>query len=468
MTDIFSLKKHGTTLSREILAGVTGFLVTAYILNINTTIMAHTGMPRGGAYLATLLTTVIGTLLMAIYANMPFIFAPSMGLNAFFSYTICAFLGFAWQEALAITALAGVLLLAFTYSPLRKLMPDILPNSIKIAMCVGMGLFLAHTGLQYSGLASPTGLMSVSTALRFPLEDMSFQADLATQAVSITGICIAVVLLALERKTGEYYAALPAGILAALFIGIPLNVTTFGEAQIYSYDAWAELKQVVFAFAGSPGLLSVLSSPVKFLVALLLATLLALTNTLDIAGRGYGVARMPKREIIKAEDYAAFYAQKNSRLDRIYKVNAWGNMFAPVLGCSPASIALESVACVNYGGRTGLTALVAALLFLLCLPFHWFFMTLPVAAIASALIMVGSFLVMRVTEIEWDKFHHAFPAFIIMILMPFFASTIDGLGYALILFILVRFFLGKRKGTHPMVYVFALVYVLARVVEVLL
>ncbi|MCD8351045.1 MAG: NCS2 family permease [Planctomycetaceae bacterium] len=473
MRDRFELELNRTTVSAEVVAGLTTFLTVSYILSVNPVILRETGMSHAGVFVATAVTAALCTLFMALYANTPFAVAPGMGLNTFFSVTICLNLGFHWREALAITFLAGLVHMAIIMSPARKSIVTCIPDHLKYATSVGIGLFISYVGIKNAGFVAFTGrpggyAMSADGVLRLESSPLQSIVEVFTAAhlVALIGLAVTVFLLGLERRSGDSYGAFLFGIIIATFIGIPLGVTNMTEMRMFDLSTIAEIREVSFAFFDSPGLLSIIADPGRIALAGMIFLVLALTDILDSVASVFGTGRLRGHEVFTDTDLALFVKPGGrSKLDRTLVCNSVGGAVGALCGTCTATVYIESVTGIAAGGRTGLTALVIGLLFLLCLPLIGFFRIIPGEAVASALILSGIYLMSLVTLIDWQDIEEAVPAGLTILFMCFTYSILNGMTAGFASHIVMRVAAGRMKTIHPLFLVITLCLILVAVVN---
>lgn len=466
MDGFFRLSQHGTTASKEILCGTTTFLTMSYILFVNPVLLAESGMPFNGVFAATALTAALCSIFMGLFANTPFGMAPGMGLNSFFTYVMCAELGFHWREALAVVFLGGILHIILMLSKARKSLVNAMPRHLKLAFGVGLGIFIGYTGLKSGGFlmfTSPPGQYQVlqnGTVLSTSAAVPSLVGYIGgPQFLALTGLALMLGLLALEKKTGESYGALPVGILTATFVGIPLNVTNLLGVN-FTHLSIMDIKTVFFAFWGDPGLLSLLTTPEKLLPALLAILILLVTNITDSIGTIIGTGQVRSATIFTDADLAAFSEKKaETPLDKTLICNASGGCIASLMGTTTATTYMESITGIAAGGRTGLSAVTVGGLFLLCLPLGNVFRVIPAAAIAPALIIAGAFMVPLAARINWDDFEETFPAFATIMCIPLTYSFAHGIAAGVLSHIIIQVGVGKWRAVHPLLYVIALIFI---------
>ena len=456
----FQLTQHNTSASREILCGVTTFLTMSYILFVNPAIVSGSGMPAGGVFTATVICAAACSIGMGLFANVPFGMAPGMGLNTFFTYVICMNMGFHWKEGLAVVFAMGLLHILVMVTGMRKTLVNAIPNHLKMAFGVGLGLFLGYAGLKNGGFlmfTAPPGqyaMLESGTVIGNSGTVPALMAPLGgPQIIAGIGLAVILMLLALERKTGESYAALPIGILTATFIGIPLNVTDLLGAQFIDFSPLLELGGVFCAFFGDPGLSSILADPHKMLLACLAILVLLMTNVMDSIGTIIGTGQMRGAEIFSPADIDGF-RRKDSRtkMDRVLIWNSFGSCFSALMGTTPTTTYMESITGVAAGGRTGLAAVTVGVLFLVCLPLANFFSIIPSVAVAPALIVAGGFMISLVSRIDWSDFEQALPAFITILCIPLTYSIMHGIAFGVFAHVIIQIALGQGGRVHIMLY----------------
>ncbi len=468
MKDFFQLEKHHTTITKEIFAGFTTFFAMSYILFLNPVIVSATGMPFGGIFAATVLASVICTLIMAFFANTPYAMAPGMGINTFITYTMCIGLNFHWKEAMAVVFISGIIHLLIMSTPLRKSFVKALPTSLKYASAVGIGIFIAYIGIKNAGFLSFTirigqyittssgAIIANSSTVPSLTKMLTFQ-----HGVAAIGLFVTIYLLTLEKKTGDNYAAILLGILTATFIGIPLSVTEIRGIHLTDISTLIGFKEVFLSFLGDPGLLSLASDPTKALMTILMIAILLLTNIVDSISTIVGIGQLKNFPVFEAEENNKFETQKGyeSKLDRAIITNSLGGIIAALLGTTTTTTFTESVTGVAAGGRTGLTSIVVALLFLLCLPLSNILEMIPTVAVAPALIVVGVLLISLVNNIDWDNLEQALPAAMIILFVPITYSIATGVIVGYIAHIIIQIAMGKARSVHPLLYIVSIIFI---------
>ncbi|MDL2290501.1 NCS2 family permease [Desulfovibrio sp. OttesenSCG-928-F20] len=473
MADYFHLEKRGSTASKEILCGMTTFLTMSYILFVNPSVLSSAGMPSTAVFVATALAAAICSIVMGLVANTPFGMAPGMGLNTFFAYVVCAGMGFHWREALAMIFLTGILHVFIMATGLRKSLVNAIPPHLKLSFGMGLGIFISYIGLKSAGFLIFTtapgqfemfgngAIISNSSVVPGLVRSLS-----APHVIALVSLAVMMLLLALEKKTNETYAALPVGILAATFVGIPLQVTDIIGVKFINLSAVLEIKEVCLAFFGDPGLLSLASSPEKLLRVSFVLLILLVTNVMDSVGTIIGIGQMQNSEIFSEQDMQEFDRKKGcSRLDKTLLSNSFGCFIAPLFGSSTVTTFMESITGIVAGGRTGLTSLTVGVMFLLCLPLANFISIIPAPAIAPALIVAGAFMIPLAGRINWNNYEEAFPAFITAICIPLTYGIVYGIAAGAIAHVLIQIFLGKWRSIHPMLYLISGIFLLIVCVE---
>lgn len=470
MEKFFKLKQYGTDVRTEVLAGLTTFFTMAYIIFVNPQVLSMTGMDKNGVYIATIIATVVGTLIMALVANVPYALAPGMGLNAFFTYTVCFTLGFKWQQALALVFICGIINIIITVTQVRKSIIKAIPKSLQAAIGGGIGLFIAYIGLKdanlikftidpghfsllpnndVSSFKDITGVTSDGSAVPALVNFSSMSAILA-----VIGIIIMVVLLVRKVK-----GAILIGILLTTIIGIPMGVTklsgfSFNPGDMISSITAVQHTAFKLDFAG------LFPSPDKILLVLTTVISFSLSDTFDTIGTFIGTGR--KSGIFDDKDELELFNGKgfSSRMDRALFADSTATSIGALFGTSNTTTYVESSAGIAAGGRTGLTSVVTAIMFALCILLAPFIGLVPTVATAPALIVVGVMMMTSFTDINWSDFEEAAPVFLTAIMMPFAYSITTGIAFGFIFYTLIKMFKGKFKEVHPILYIVSALFIL--------
>lgn len=425
MDSFFKLKEHNTDVKTEIMAGITTFMTMAYILVVNPLMLSSegVGMDFGAVFTATALSAVIATLVMALYAKLPFALAPGMGLNAFFAFTVVAGMGYSWEFALTAVFLEGIIFIVLTFLNVREAIINCIPVSIKNAISVGIGLFIAFIGLVNAGVIQ-TGDGTI-LALGNITEGKAL--------LAIIGLVITGLLVAKNIK-----GALLIGIVVTTLIGIPMGITKV-PAQMASLPP--SLSPIMFKFQWD----QIFS--MKMLI--ILFTFL-FVDMFDTVGTLIGVSAKAgllneKGEVPNAKQ--ALFA------------DSIGTTVGACLGTSTVTTYVESAAGVAEGGRTGLTALSAAGMFGIALFFSPLFTMVPEAATAPALVLVGLFMMSPIKNIDFDDYTESIPAFLTIIMMPLAYSIAEGIVFGMISYVLLKLLTGKFKEVSPLSVFLAILFV---------
>jgi len=426
MDNWFKLKERGTTVSTEIIAGLTTFFTMVYIVIVNPGILSSTGMDFNGVFIATILASIVATLIMGLWSNYPIVLAPGMGLNAFFAYSVVGGYGVTWQVALGAVFIAGILFIILSVTSFRYMLLDAIPASLKHAITAGIGLFITTVGLQNSGIiiASESNLITIGNLT----EPMTY--------LTIIGLLITVVLMAYNVKGYLFIGMVVTAILAWILGLFQLPASIMAMPQGLSTTAF----QLDLAGVFSNGLYTIIFT-------FLLITLFDTTGTM------LGVAEQ------------AGLLNKDGKFPRsrgALLADAVGTTTGSLLGTSPTSAYIESSTGVAAGGRTGLTAITVSVLLALTLFFAPIVSVLSgISAITSpALIIVGYFMISVINKIDWKDLEVAFPAFLIIILMPLTHSIATGIGFGFIFYPLLKLLRGKGKEVHPIFYIFAVLFLI--------
>jgi AGZA family xanthine/uracil permease-like MFS transporter len=424
MEKIFKLKAQGTTVRREMLAGLTTFLTMAYILVVNPNMLGSigNGMTPGAVFTATAISAAIATLVMAFTANLPIALAPGMGLNAFFTYTVVFGMGYSWQTALTAVFLEGLLFIVLSFFNVREAIINAIPLNLKKAVSVGIGLFIALIGFANAGIV----VNDAGTVIG--LGKLGSGAPL----LALIGFIIIIVLYTLKIP-----GSILIGILVTTLIGIPLGVTNISEG-------WSPIGHpaapLLFKFD--------FSSVLSFQFFTVFFTFL-FVDIFDTVGTLVGVSTQ------------AGLVDKNGNIPRVKQAliaDAVGTAAGAALGTSTVTSYVESTAGVAAGGRTGLTALTTAILFLLALLLSPLFLLIPGAATAPALIMVGFLMMRPVTSIDFSDPTEGIPAFLAIIMMPFAYSIAEGIVYGVLSFVVLKAAAGKFKDITAVTWILFIVF----------
>lgn len=421
---VFRLKEHGTNVSTEVVAGFTTFMTMAYILIVNPLILGDAGLDMGKVFTATAVSSLVATLIMGLLANLPFALAPGMGLNAFFAYTVVLGMGKSPEFALTAVFLEGIIFILLSFFNVREAIINSIPHSIKKAISVGIGLFIAFIGLANAGVI-------VDGATLVTLGDITS----GTALLALIGLLIAGVLLIFNVKGALFIA-----ILLTTVIGYPMGITTLPE-KIVSMPAAPYFFDFVWSDILTFDMFTVLF---VFLFVDIFDTVGTLVGVSTKAGMLNEKGEVPKAKQALLAD-------------------AIGTTFGAILGTSTVTTYVESAAGVAEGGRTGLTSVVTAGLFAVALLFSPLFIMIPSAATAPALILVGLFMMSPIKEINFDDFTEAIPAFLTIALMPLSYSISEGIVFGVVSYVLLKVCSKKFSDVTPLTYVLAVLFILKHI-----
>ncbi len=421
---LFGFDPAKNSLRTEVLAGITTFLTMSYILAVNPAMFSLLdGMNAGSVFTATALAAVIGSLVMALYAKMPFGLAPGMGLNAFFVYTVCLGMGYSWQFALTAVFIEGIMFILLTITNLREAIVNAIPTSLKNAIGAGIGLFIAFIGLQNAGI------IANSDATLVTLGDVTSGAPLlAVIGLAITGV------LVVKNVPG----ALLIGILVTTVIGIPMGLTNFTGVVSMPHSASDIFCKFEWSHVWSLDMLVVVFTFIFI-------------DMFDTIGTLVGVCT--KANMLTPDG-------KIPRAKQAFMADAIATTAGACLGTSTTTTYVESAAGVAQGGRTGLTAFVIACCFAVALFFSPLFLSIPSAATAAVLIIVGLFMLEPIKNIPLNDYAEAIPAFVCLILMPLAYSISDGILIGMIFYVLFNLMCGNFKRITPTMYILAVMFIL--------
>ncbi len=436
----FRLDEHGTTVQREVIAGVTTFMTMAYIIVVNPQILAKAGMNQAALTTATALAAMLATLIMALYARLPFGLAPGMGINAFFAYTIVLQMGFSWQIALTAVFFEGIIFLLLTLFNIREAIVNSIPINIKHAVSVGIGLFIALIGLNSAGIVVTGKSVAAGGGLSGNILKLGEVGDPAALTAWI-GLVVTGVLLALRIK-----GALLIGIVATTLIGIPFGVTRLPDNMQF-VSAPPSLEPLFLKV--QPG--QIFSSDLLVvLFTLLFVDMFSAVGTLIGVGAKAGML----------DEYGRFPRAKQALF-----ADAAGTTMGSLLGTSTITTYVESAAGIAEGGRTGFTALVIALLFGLSLFLSPLFLIIPEAATAPALILVGFFMITPIKAIDFNDYTEALPAFLTIVIMPLTYSIAEGVVFGILSFVFLKLFTNRAKEVPWLIYILAAVFIFRFIIQ---
>ena len=462
----FNLEGNHTNFRTELVAGLTTFMTMAYILAVNPDILSASGMPKGGVFLATALASIVGTVLMALWANYPFALAPGMGLNAFFAFTVCGAMGYSWQFALLAVFVEGLIFLILSLTPVREGIFNAIPFSLKKAVAVGIGFFITLIALKNAGIVvdNPATLVSMRNFAHGGFHTVGIRAVLAFVGIILTAV------MAVKNVKG----AILIGIFLTWILGIICEATGLARVDIanqafpiiphfgnYLQDLGNTFKEFGTTFGA-------LFNPASW------------THSVDGAVTASGWTLVKSLEFFTVM-FAFFFVDlfdtlgtligvslkggfldKEGKLPRINGAlcsDAVATSVGAVFGTSTTTTFVESASGVAAGGKTGLTGIVVAVLFFLSILFAPIFKAIPSFATTPALVIVGFYMMQQVGEIDFNDLGEAIPAFLCIIAMPFTYSISEGIMWGVISYTLINLFTGKAKKVTPIMYILAIVFI---------
>lgn len=422
----FDPLKHSVKV--EMMAGITTFLTMSYILAVNPLILGETGMDKGALFSATVAAAVIATLVMAFYAKMPFALASGMGLNAFFAYTLVLTMGYTWQEALAAVLFEGVVFILLTFFKVREAIVNAIPLNLRYSISVGIGLFIAYIGLKNGGIIVASDA-TVTTLGPWTVSSL----------IAGAGVLLGGVLMAVGVRGALFYT-----IIVMTLIGIPLGVT-----QLPENFSLVSLPDSMAPIAFHMDFSRFLSLDINYYVVVFTLLFMDLFDTLGT--------------LIGASTSAGMADPRTGKihgLNRALMADAVGTTAGALCGTSTVTTYVESTTGIAAGGRTGLTSLTVALLFLVALFFSPLFLIIPSAATTSALVLVGVLMTKTITKIDFSDFTEAVPCFITILTMPFTASISEGIVLGMLSYVLVKVCTGHYKELSIVMYILAAFFIL--------
>ena len=447
MENFFKLKEHGTDVKTEVIAGLTTFMTMAYILAINPSILGATGMDTGAIFTATALASAIGSFCMALFANLPFVLSAGMGLNAYFAYTVVLGMGYSWEVALTAVFVEGIIFIILSLTNVREAIFNAIPASLKVAVSVGIGLFITFIGLQNAHIvvdgSTLVGLFSFNGSVKAG----TFQSEGITVVLALIGLLITAFLV-IKNVKGNILL----GILITWVLGIICQLTGLyvpnAEAGFYSLIP----SGIISAPASvAPTLFKMDFSAIASLNFVVVVFAFLFVDIFDTLGTLIGCAT--KANMLDKEG-------KLPGIKGALMADAVGTTVGACLGTSTITTFVESSSGIAEGGRTGLTSIVSGLLFILALFFSPIFLAIPSFATAPALIVVGFFMMQSVAKINWSDMLEAIPAFICIFAMPFMYSISEGISFGVISFVVLNAVAGKAKKITPLMWVLAVLFIL--------
>lgn len=447
---MFHLKENHTDVRTEVLAGITTFMTMAYILAVNPNILSASGMDSGAVFTATALASMIGTLLMAFFANYPFVLAPGMGLNAYFAYTVVLQMGYSWQTALAAVFIEGLIFIVLSLTNVREAIFNAIPMNLKHAVSVGIGIFIAFIGMQNAKIVVDSATLVSLYSFKGSVEAGTFLSEGITVLLALIGILITGIMLIKKIKGNILW-----GILITWILGIICQLTGLYKVNpdLGCFSLLPDFSNGISVPSLAPTLMKLNFKGIFTLDFFVVMFAFLFVDLFDTLGTLIGVAS--KADML----------DKDGRLPRIrgaLMADAVGTSVGAVLGTSTTTTFVESASGVAEGGRTGLTGLVSAVLFGLSLFLSPIFLAIPSFATAPALVVVGFLMMTSITKIDFEDYTEAIPAYIAIIAMPFMYSISEGIAMGVISYVVLNLAAGRtaEKKTSVLMYVLAVLFVI--------
>ncbi len=446
---IFHLKENKTDVKTEVIAGITTFMTMAYILAVNPSVLSACGMDSGAVFTATALAALIATLLMAAFSNYPFVLAPGMGLNAYFSYTVVLQMGYSWQTALVAVFIEGIVFILLSLTNVREAIFNAIPMNLKHAVSVGIGLFIAFIGLQNAHIVVDSATLVGVYSFKSSVANGLFNSEGITVVLALVGILVTGILVVKGVKGNILW-----GILITWGLGILCQLLGIYQVnpEIGMYSLLPDFSNGISVPSLAPTLMQMDFSGILSLDFFVVMFAFLFVDLFDTLGTLIGVAS--KADML----------DKDGKLPRIRGAllsDAIGTSVGAMLGTSTTTTFVESASGVAEGGRTGLTAVVAAILFGLSLFLSPIFLAIPSFATAPALVVVGFLMLTSITKINFDDFTEAIPAYVAIIAMPFMYSISEGIAMGVISYVVINVVTGKmkEKKISPLMYVLAVLFI---------
>ena len=444
LNKIFKLKENKTKTSTEIIAGITTFMAMSYIIFVNPMILSQTGMDYNSVYVATILASMIGTLILGLIANVPYVQSAGLGLNALFTYTICGSMGFTWPQALAMVFICGVINVLLTVTSVRKKIMTAIPEFMQDAITVGIGLFVTYIGIKSAGLIE-FSVSAVNNGIAKAADVVPQLATFDTNAVILSLIGIVITSILVSKKLKNSYLI---SIIITTIIGLFIGVTPLPNFKDYSFIPSISPTFLKLDFVG------LFTAKASLVVVIMTIFTLVISDLFDTIGTFIGTGK--KSGIFKIDKEGKM--PKN--LERALVCDSISTSIGALLGTSNVTTYVESSVGIEQGGRTGLTAVSAALCFAISLFLAPIVKIVPMAAIAPILIFVGISMIENVTKIDWIDKIIAIPAFFTIIMMPLSYSITTGIQFGFLLYIVVNLVNKKGKEVSPIIYIFSILFLI--------
>lgn len=443
MDRFFKLKENNTTISKEAIAGITTFFAMAYAIIVTPNTLSATGMEWGAVFLATIISSVIGTLIMGLVANVPYAQAPGLGLSAFFVYTVCGQMGYEWEQALSMVFICGLINIFITVTSIRQMIIKAIPLSLQNAIGGGIGIYIAYVGFTNVGLFNFESGVPALSAINTP--------QLWVFAIGL----LLTIILAVKKVQGGILI----GIILTTIIGIPFGVTHTGDSVNFA-EAVRALPSTFGAVFTSKGIPALFSDPSKLALVIVTIFSFSLSDTFDTIGTFIGTGR--KTGIFTQADIDSIGKGKgfSTKMEKALFADATATSIGAIFGTSNTTTFVESAAGIGAGGRTGLTSVVTAICFILSAFMAAFISAIPYAATAPTLVVVGCMMLSSFKDINWEELSEAIPAFFAGIFMALSFSISYGIAMSFITYSLIMIIKGKAKDIKPILIVMTALFII--------
>ena len=444
LNKMFKLKENKTNVTTELIAGLTTFMAMSYIIFVNPAILSQTGMDYNSVYVATILASMIGTFILGVVANVPYVQSAGLGLNALFTYTICGTMGFTWQQALAMVFICGVINVLITLTSVRKKVIKAIPPFMQDAITVGIGLFIMYIGVKSAGLIEFT-VSAINNGIASASDVVPQLATFSTKEILLAVIGIVITAILVSKKVKNSYLL---SIIITTIIGVFIGVTELPNFSNYSIIPSISPTFLQLDFKG------LFTAKAGLIVIFMTIFTLVISDLFDTIGTFIGTGK--KSGIFKLDEEGNM--PKN--LERALICDSSTTIIGSILGTSNVTTYVESSVGIDAGGRTGLTAVSAALCFGFSLLLAPLVACVPMAAIAPILIFVGISMIENIIKIDWKDMIIAIPAFFIIVMMPLSYSITTGIQFGFILYVIVNLVNKKGKEISPIIYIFTMLFII--------
>ena len=441
---IFKLKKNKTNIATECIAGLTSFIAVSYIIFINPAILSQAGMDYNSVYVATIIASMIGTFLLGVIANVPYVQSAGLGLNALFTYTICGTLGFSWQQGLAMVFICGIINVLITITNIRKKMIKAIPEFMQEAITVGIGLFITYIGLKSAGLIE-FSVSALNNGIAQAKDVVPQLTTFNTNDVILSLIGLIITGMLISKKVKNSYLL---SIIFTTIIGLYLGVTKLPDYSNYTFLSSIDKTFLQLDFTG------LFTSKSGLIVVGMSIFTLVISDLFDTIGTFIGTGK--KAGIFKIDKEGNM--PKN--LEKSLVCDSTATIIGALLGTSNITTYVESSVGIEAGGRTGLTAVSTAICFGLSLFLAPLVACVPMSAIAPILIFVGLSMIENIAKIDWKDTLVAIPAFFIITMMPLSYSITTGIQFGFVFYIIVNLVNGRKKQVSPIIYIFTLLFII--------